>query len=403
MIFVPGRIEVLGKHTDYGGGRSLLAAVERGFTFVFVPRADRTVYFRALDPGGEREFPVAPTLEPAAGWANYPMTVVRRLARDFPDTAMGVDIAARSDLPPASGMSSSSALIVGTFLCLAAAGELENDPRFRAAIPDGDALASYLAAIESGQGFGRFADDAGVGTHGGSEDHTAILNAREGLLLQYRFVPAALERSVPLPADYRFAIASSGVEAEKTGAMRERYNRAAALARTLRDLWFQAGGEPAPSLAAVIRSAPGAADRLREVVRNTERPGFPASDLLARLDQFARESEEIVPAAATALADGRLRDFGALVDESQALAEEALGNQIPETVALARFARTLGAVAASAFGAGFGGSVWALVPTQRCEPFLHGWRSAYLAEFPHAALRAAFFSSGAGPAAGRVA
>jgi len=41
--FVPGRIEVLGKHTDYAGGRSLLCAVERGFCVVARPRADNIV------------------------------------------------------------------------------------------------------------------------------------------------------------------------------------------------------------------------------------------------------------------------------------------------------------------------------------------------------------------------
>jgi hypothetical protein len=40
LLFVPGRIEVLGKHTDYAGGRSLLAAVERGFSIAVRPRSD---------------------------------------------------------------------------------------------------------------------------------------------------------------------------------------------------------------------------------------------------------------------------------------------------------------------------------------------------------------------------
>jgi len=49
--------------------------------------------------------------------------------------------------------------------------------------------------------------------------------------------------------------------------------------------------------------------------------------------------------------------IGVLIDRSQDGAERLLGNQVPETIALARLARDLGAVAASAFGAGFGGSV----------------------------------------------
>ena len=57
---------------------------------------------------------------------------------------------------------------------------------------------------------------------------------------------------------------------------------------------------------------------------------------------------------------GDLDAFGALVDRSQALAESLLGNQVLQTIHLASSARQLGAVAASAFGAGFGGSVSAL-------------------------------------------
>ena len=44
--FVPGRLEVLGKHTDYAGGRSVICALERGFAFVAIPR-----------PGGGRVSP----------------------------------------------------------------------------------------------------------------------------------------------------------------------------------------------------------------------------------------------------------------------------------------------------------------------------------------------------------
>ena len=47
MFFVPGRIEVLGKHTDYAGGRSLLSAVERGFVAVARHRTDTVV--RVID------------------------------------------------------------------------------------------------------------------------------------------------------------------------------------------------------------------------------------------------------------------------------------------------------------------------------------------------------------------
>jgi galactokinase len=64
---------------------------------------------------------------------------------------------------------------------------------------------------------------------------------------------------------------------------------------------------------------------------------------------------------------------GKLADDSQSDAEIFLGNQIPETIALAASARKLGAFAARSFGAGFGGSVWALVDADRAQDFAHRW------------------------------
>jgi galactokinase len=53
-FFVPGRIEVLGKHTDYAGGRSLLCAVERGFVVLATPRDDAIICAVAVQRGEER-------------------------------------------------------------------------------------------------------------------------------------------------------------------------------------------------------------------------------------------------------------------------------------------------------------------------------------------------------------
>ena len=400
-FFVPGRIEVLGKHTDYAGGRSLLAAVNRGFTLLSIPRDDERVRVRAV--GGETaEFALSAELVPGQGWSNYPMTVARRLSRDFPGRVRGADIAFVSDLPPASGMSSSSALIIGAFLCLATARDLGADERFAAVVRDRDDLASYLAAVESGQGYAGLARDSGVGTHGGSQDHTAILQSVPEHLVRYRFVPAEREDIIPLPRGYRFAIASSGVHAEKAGAMRDRYNRAAALVRSLLELWNRESDAHAGSLAAACRSAPDAADRLRRLAEGSAGGPFSSADLTARLEQFLHESEEIVPAAADALLAVELERFGSLVDRSQQLSERLLGNQVPETVALARLARSMGAVAASAFGAGFGGSVWALVEEPRILDFLAAWGDAYRIAFPEAARSAVFLSTPAAEPARRL-
>ena len=394
--FVPGRIEVLGKHTDYAGGSSLVAAAERGLCLLVRPRADRTV--RMIDAAGRDEMTclLDGELTPCVGhWSNYPMTVVRRLARNFPGLQRGADIAFASDLPPAAGMSSSSALIVAVFLALADANHLSQRPDFPQEFALPYVLAGYLGTIENGQSFGALAGDRGVGTFGGSEDHTAILCAEPGRLSQYAYCPVRFERTIPLPTGYVFAIGSSGVVAEKTSAAREKYNRASQLAAAVAELWRRETGRDDPHLAAILHHEPQAAARLEEML-------LYAGDLGARLRQFIVENEEVLPAAGDALAAGDLPKFGDLVDRSQQAAEQWLGNQVPETVFLAAAARQQGAAAASAFGAGFGGSVWALVQQSQAESFLTAWAAAYRQEFPDRAAQAEFFLTAAGPSATRI-
>src|SRR4051812_11136964 len=135
-LFVPGRIEFLGKHTDYAGGRSLICPVERGICAIVSPRADDRV--RVMDAGAKRDtvaFQIGRELTPTPGhWGNYPMTVARRVARNFPGILCGADIAIASDLPPAAGMSSSSALMIAIFLALDAANDLSERAEYRANI-----------------------------------------------------------------------------------------------------------------------------------------------------------------------------------------------------------------------------------------------------------------------------
>ena len=156
------------------------------------------------------------------------------------------------------------------------------------------------------------------------------------------------------------------------------------------------------TLGALLDDGPDTVQRLRTFIDEAPAGPVSAEVLRNRLDHFIAETYRLVPGATRALAAGDFATFGTLVDESQHLAEQWLGNQIAETSALARLARRLGAEGASAFGAGFGGSVWALVPDRDAERFAHAWRAAYEAEFPMLASRAAFFRSHAGPAVLRL-
>jgi galactokinase len=397
--WVPGRIEFLGKHTDYAGGRSLLCAADRGFAVVSVPRSTSRIH--VIDALASEHVQAELSTElaaPSDHWSNYPLTVCRRLARNFPGSLRGVDLAFASDLPPAAGLSSSSALIVSTFLALADANDLAARPEYGDAIRHDEDLAAYLGAVENGSSFRGLAGDRGVGTLGGSQDHTAILCARPGGLVQYGFAPVRHERDVPWPKEHVLVVAVSGVVAAKGAGAQASYNRASATAAAALRFWREATGSSAPTLAAALAESPNALAKLKRLAEGRADLPVPLEALLGRVQQF-RDELDIVVAAGDALERGDLARLGALVDMSQANAERLLGNQVPETVSLARSARELGAVAASAFGAGFGGSVYALVRESDAGQFRARWTERYVTDFPARRDDASFFITRAGPPA----
>jgi len=380
-LWVPGRIEFFGKHTDYAGGRSLVAAVPRGFAVAAHRRGDEIVRVIDARRGGEVAIPQTDATTVHDGWATYVATAVRRLAANFPGARLGADVVVASDLPPAAGLSSSSAFIVGLVRSLLQCGALTIREEWRE-MGSPEAIAGYLGAVESGASFGRLAGTTGVGTHGGSEDHTAIIACRPGVLSEYRYVPVRHLSDATLPAEWSCVVATSGVHADKIGSARDRFNRAAAAVRALVDLWHRLTGDRPASLAEALMSASDAAARLAAAIPETRIGAFSADDLSRRLSHFLREDPR-VPDAARAVAAGDAPVLDALARDSQADAEALLGNQVPETIALVRAARAAGAFAASSFGAGFGGSVWALVPSGEVERFGPAWVEPYKATRPH--------------------
>lgn len=402
-FFVPGRIEVLGKHTDYAGGRSLLCAIERGFVVLARARQDANVRAVAVQRGETRTLSLHSRMQPDAGdWAMYVSTVVRRVVRDFATATRGMDIVFASDLPAASGMSSSSALVIAVFLALREVNHLEDDPAYRNAITSLEDLGEYLGALENGRPFGAMEGGLGVGTLGGSQDQTAILCCRAGMLSRYSFCPVRAEGTFPSPPDHSFVLAYSGVAAEKTASARLRYNEASLAVSEIVEIWNRAMTRTDPCLGDAVASASDAASKIRALLNERESAEFSRQRLLDRFDQFVAETYDIIPKAADAFARSDFDAIGAQVARSQDGVERLLGNQVPETIALVRMAREHGAVAASAFGAGFGGSVWAFIASAHVDAFTEEWRARYTASFPDAASHAEFMVTRPGPGAIRL-
>ena len=377
---VPGRVEVLGKHTDYAGGSVLVGAVDRAIT----ARARRVEgspgSLTATTDGGDPvtlRAGVAPGLEPGH-WGRYLHTVLDRLTLNFGKGA-AAHVSISSDLPPASGMSSSSALVCATALALASLNGWDEDPRWIKAMPDRLSLAGYLAAVEGGRAWRDLPGTSGVGTRGGSEDHTGMLCGTRDRLLLAEFDPMRVERTISFPSQWALVVGVSGVLAHKTGAALEDYNRGPSTVQTVLARWNETTGRADASLTGAVRHLVGDATgeqaagdpALKDLLRLCD-PGYERQ----RIEQFLIESLVLVPEGARLIAAAD-PGVGEVLERSQELADRGLCNQVPQTRLMVSLAREAGAIGASSFGAGWGGSVYALVRADEAEGFAAQWLRAY--------------------------
>jgi galactokinase len=236
---------------------------------------------------------------------------------------------------------------------------------------------------------------AGVGTFGGSEDHTEILNGKAGLFSIFQFCPTVHKADVAFPPDLALAIAYSGVKAEKTREAMEKYNLVSRRARLVVEHYNRHYGTEHRLLRDLITEQPGleASALLRRVEAAVEGPKEDGEDLglPQRFRQFYLEDRFLIPDVARAFIVGDWRLVGQLIDRSHNLSREHLWNIVPEIDFLQKSARELGAIAASGFGAGFGGSAYALLCQEEADDFLRQWEAAYADQFPAAHAQAYFF------------
>lgn len=385
-MFIPGRIEILGKHTDYCGGRSIVCAIDRGFHVESERRPDPLILLEDLKSGEKISIDLYESGSRLGHWAHYAVEVIQRLRSNFPDRFHnGAQIRFESDLPRAAGLSSSSALMIMIFFALDAANEISRSGQYQDNIINELDLAEYLGCIENGQSFRALAGSAGVGTFGGSQDHAAIILGKANRSSRFSFVPLRHEEDFSFPDSHSFVVASSGVAAEKTGAALDSYNR---VSRMVSNVTSTLGD--GLSLARMFEEfgVDGVLNRIR-----TMRSTFTTRELLDRVEQFRIENFEIIPAVSELLAEERIDDVGDIIDVSQQNAERFLENQIAETIFLQSSAREIGAAAASAFGAGFGGSVYALVKTEEAEGFMSEWQRVYKSRFPQHSDTCEFFTT----------
>jgi N-acetylgalactosamine kinase len=405
----PGRINLIGEHTDYNGLPVLPFAIHRDLAAAFAPRKDATIVLQNLEEAyTPREFLIQRTIPPypTGDWGNYLKAAVQGILEHFkergrePASFRGLDILVHGDIPPAAGLSSSSALVVLGALMLLKANGLEIPPL---------ELATLLARAEHY-----------VGTQGGGMDQAVSLLARSGQALKIDFFPLRITPA-PLPSGYAFVAANSLVVAAKTADALDKYNRrpvecrlaVAVLGKRLserfrREVPLRRIGELARPLAGVPQAdlreaADGAlheasytlAEIAAELGRSPDatarayclrRDGtvFPQPSDGFKLSQRYRhvmDEGRRVEQSLEALRAGDLAALGRLMDRSHDSCRDLYQISCPELDALTGICREAGAEGSRLTGAGFGGCTISLVRTERLQAFLSRVSQAYYREY----------------------
>ncbi len=128
VAVAPGRVNLIGEHTDYNEGHVLPLAIDRTVAVAAAPQAD-DVHAFSLDYGEDDSFSLAQIRPlPEGGWRNYVRGVAWAL-REAGHGLRGLQLAFSGDIPIGAGLSSSAALEVAVAAAFAAAAEIPLDPR----------------------------------------------------------------------------------------------------------------------------------------------------------------------------------------------------------------------------------------------------------------------------------
>ncbi len=324
MFAAPGRVNLIGEHTDYNEGFVLPMAIERRTIAAITPNNSDAVLVRTLDLDDSFAVPIDSPFQRLHGWTDYAAGVVAAVQEESP-LHHGFDVTVATDVPIGAGLSSSAAFEISLAQALIAS----------AGLPAGG---ERLAAI------GRRAEREYVGIRSGPMDQlvSALAERDCALSIDCRSLQTL---AIAIPAGVVVLVMHSGVKhslASSEYNIRREECEAAVTAlralgldiRALRDVTPPIFAKYAERLAAPIR------ERAQHVV-----------------DEDARTLQ-----AVQALASGDLETFGKLMYESHDSLRDFYEVSIPELDAIVETVRQMqGVYGARMTGGGFGGCVIALV------------------------------------------
>jgi galactokinase len=332
--FAPGRVEILGNHTDYNLGLVLSAAIHLGVTIESEQLSEPMLEItsRTNDRTVRTELARLHRLTDDT-WANYPVGVVKILL-DAGFKLGGMKLQISSDLPLGAGLSSSAALEVATAMA-------------------GKTLYGLDIELMQLARLCQRAENDFVGVRSGLLDQASSIfgRAHHLILLDFREITADL---VTLPSNVSLLLLNSGVPHELTGG---EYNER-------QSQCFEA---------AALLGIPSLRDASTELVRNADLP-----DIVRRRALHITEENERVLRGRDALRAGDIDVFGELMFASHESSRINFENSTSHLDALVDLARqTPGVYGSRLTGGGFGGSTVSIIDSSRASEITQSITSAY--------------------------
>jgi N-acetylgalactosamine kinase len=421
-VRAPGRVNLIGEHTDYSGLPVMPIAIDRSTIVVATARDDSRVELRNRDRTfPEREFHIEKSIPPypTGDWANYVKAGFQGVIDHFgkrgvaTDQMRGLKMVVDGRVPAAAGLSSSAALTVSSTLAWMAINGLTQN------------------ALTTAQMVAR--SERYVGTMAGGMDQAASMLGRRDHALLIHFDPLRV-RPVQMPPGAAIVVADSLEVADKAGRVREEYNRRVVeCAIAARIIGKALDLENVRVLAGVVRQIENwsAHDIIETLARSApERVSFAQASKLLNVDEELLRAEilgvgaqripiddtrpleilrrarhvltetERVYLAAKALVAGRLEEMGALMDASHRSLRDDFDASTARLDAMVTCVREAGALGARLTGAGFGGCVIALAREGDAAAVLDRLERDYYAKLDtEAASRALHTVVHAGPGA----
>jgi len=339
ISYAPGRVEVLGNHTDYNQGVVLAAAIDRGLTMTGHARRGDVVVLTSRTHVEVRLSELRRLTDER--WANYPLGVVQQFVRAG-YAVRGFEAEITSDLPAGAGLSSSAAFEVATAGLLMKLHGWRIDPLEVAKLC-------------------RRAENEFVGVASGLLDQATSVFGRADHLVHLDCQSEQI-RMILFPAGYALVIADSGV---KHNLVQSQYN-------TRRE-----------ECAAAARAL-GVAN-LREVTPELLRAAGESLDpVLSRRAAHVVGENDRVWRAVEALQVGNAAALGQLMNASHESSRTNFQNSTPELDRLVEIARGLPGVLGSRLtGGGFGGGTVTLADAARAEEIVEHLRAEYTRQSGH--------------------